>query len=116
MARKCAIRCGLGLRLTILFPLKELSALLYVLIPIRAGYIPAGFNTVLRTIQRVRPWKMIEVFMLAVLVAIVKMLNLARVIPEFAFFCFRRADDHTRDSRKVRFASLVGTRRQAEHR
>ena len=74
--------------LTILFPLTELVALLYVLIPIRAGYIPPGFNRVLRTIQRVRPWEMIEVFMLAVLVAMVKMLSLARVIPEIAFFAF----------------------------
>jgi paraquat-inducible protein A len=73
---------------TILFPLTELVALLYVLIPIRAGYIPPGFNMVLRTIQRVRPWEMIEVFMLAVLVAMVKMLSLARMIPETALFAF----------------------------
>jgi paraquat-inducible protein A len=73
---------------TILFPLTELVALLYVLIPIRAGYIPPGFNRVLRTIQWVRPWEMIEVFMLAVLVAMVKMLSLARVIPEIALFAF----------------------------
>jgi paraquat-inducible protein A len=73
---------------TILFPMTELVALLYVLIPIRAGYIPPAFNRVLRTIQWVRPWEMIEVFMLAVLVAMVKMLSLARVIPEAALFAF----------------------------
>jgi len=73
---------------TILFPMTELVALLYVLIPIRAGCIPPGFNRVLRTIQWVRPWEMIEVFMLAVLVAMAKMLSLARVIPEAALFAF----------------------------
>lgn len=73
---------------TILFPLMELVALLYVLIPIQAGYIAPGFNRVLRTIRWVRPWEMIEVFMLAVLVAMVKMLSLARVIPEIALFAF----------------------------
>jgi len=73
---------------TTLFPLTELVALLYVLIPIRSGYVPAGFNRVLRAIQFVRPWGMIEVFMLGVLITIVKMVSLARVIPETALFAF----------------------------
>ncbi|KXU90786.1 paraquat-inducible protein A [Paraburkholderia monticola] len=73
---------------TILFPLTELVALLYVLVPLRAGYVPAHFNRVLRAIQFVRPWGMIEVFMLGVLITIVKMVSLARVIPEAALFAF----------------------------
>ncbi|RFU45856.1 paraquat-inducible protein A [Paraburkholderia sp. DHOC27] len=73
---------------TTLFPLTELVALLYVLIPIRSGFVPKGFNTVLRAIQFVRPWGMIEVFMLGVLITIVKMVSLARVIPEAALFAF----------------------------
>jgi paraquat-inducible protein A len=73
---------------TILFPLTELVALLYVLIPLRAGYVPPAFNQVLRAIQFVRPWGMIEVFMLGVLITIVKMVSLARVIPEAALFAF----------------------------
>jgi len=73
---------------TILFPLTELVALLYVLVPLRSGYMPAGFNRVLRAIQFVRPWGMIEVFMLGVLITIVKMVSLARVIPEAALFAF----------------------------
>jgi paraquat-inducible protein A len=73
---------------TILFPLTELLALLYVLVPLRAGYVPPGFNRVLRAIQFVRPWGMIEVFMLGVLITIVKMVSLARVIPEAALFAF----------------------------
>ncbi|MFX1695556.1 paraquat-inducible protein A [Paraburkholderia sp. A1RO-5L] len=73
---------------TILSPLTELVALLYVLLPIRRGVIPPGFNLVLRTIQFVRPWGMLEVFMLGVLITIVKMVSLARVIPETALFAF----------------------------
>ncbi|KMY85807.1 Paraquat-inducible protein A [Candidatus Paraburkholderia calva] len=73
---------------TILFPLAELLALLYVLMPLRAGHVPPGFNQVLRTVQFVRPWGMIEVFMLGVLVTLVKMVSLARVIPEAALFAF----------------------------
>lgn len=73
---------------TILFPLTELVALLYVLLPIRRGFVPPGFNRVLRAIEFVRPWGMLEVFMLGVLITIVKMVSLARVIPETALFAF----------------------------
>ncbi|WP_233862276.1 paraquat-inducible protein A [Paraburkholderia adhaesiva] len=73
---------------TILFPLTELVALLYVLLPVRRGVVPPGFNRVLRAIEFVRPWGMLEVFMLGVLITIVKMASLARVIPETALFAF----------------------------
>ena len=73
---------------TVLFPVTELLALLYVLVPVRAGFVPPGFHHVLRTIRFVRPWGMIEVLMLGILVTIVKMLSLARVIPEAALFAF----------------------------
>jgi paraquat-inducible protein A len=73
---------------TVLFPLCELLALLYVLLPLRSGYVPPGFNALLRGIQFVRPWGMIEVFMLGVLVTLVKMVSIARVIPEAALFAF----------------------------
>lgn len=73
---------------TLLFPLVEMSALLYVLFPLRSGAVPPGFNGVLRAIQFVRPWGMIEVFMLGILVTIVKMVSLARVVPEAALFAF----------------------------
>ncbi|EGD02094.1 paraquat-inducible protein A [Burkholderia sp. TJI49] len=73
---------------TVLFPLVEMAALLYLLLPMRRGVVPPGFNAVLRAIQLVRPWGMIEVFMLGILVTIVKMVSLARVVPEAALFAF----------------------------
>ncbi|KVV33930.1 paraquat-inducible protein A [Burkholderia ubonensis] len=73
---------------TVLFPLVEMSALLYLLFPMRHGIVPPGFNFVLRAIQLVRPWGMIEVFMLGIVVTIVKMVSLARVVPEAALFAF----------------------------
>ncbi|RQR39302.1 paraquat-inducible protein A [Burkholderia sp. Bp9143] len=73
---------------TVLFPLVEMAALLYVLLPIRRGVVPPGLNFVLRTIQLVRPWGMIEVFMLGILVTIVKMVSLAKVVPDAALFAF----------------------------
>ena len=73
---------------TVLFPLVEMAALLYLLLPMRRGVVPPGFNAVLRAIQLVRPWGMIEVFMLGILVTIVKMVSLARVVPEAALVAF----------------------------
>ncbi|WP_414451999.1 paraquat-inducible protein A [Burkholderia sp. 22PA0099] len=73
---------------TLLFPLIEMSALLYVLFALRAGTVPPAFNAVMRAIHLVRPWGMIEVFMLGILVTIVKMVSLARVVPEAALFAF----------------------------
>lgn len=73
---------------TVLFPLVEMAALLYLLFPMRRGVVPPAFNLVLRAIQLVRPWGMIEVFMLGILVTIVKMVSLAHVVPEAALFAF----------------------------
>jgi len=73
---------------TVLFPLVEMAARLYVPLPIRRGVVPPGLNLVLRTIQLVRPWGMIEVLMLGIVVTIVKMVSLARVVPDAALFAF----------------------------
>ncbi|ALX12939.1 paraquat-inducible protein A [Burkholderia cepacia JBK9] len=73
---------------TVLFPLVEMAALLYLLLPMRRGVVPPGFNFVLRAIELARPWSMIEVFMLGILVTIVKMVSLARVVPDAALFAF----------------------------
>ncbi|MGU7772932.1 paraquat-inducible protein A [Burkholderia sp. MR1-5-21] len=73
---------------TLLFPLVEMAALLYVTLPLRAGCVPPAFDAVLRAIGQVRPWGMIEVFMLGILVTIVKMVSLAQVVPGAALFAF----------------------------
>ncbi|WP_420921029.1 paraquat-inducible protein A, partial [Acinetobacter nosocomialis] len=41
---------------TTLFPSMELLALLYVLLPLRAGSVPPGFRLVIRFLQWLRPW------------------------------------------------------------
>ncbi|MCX8566428.1 MAG: paraquat-inducible protein A [Glomeribacter sp. 1016415] len=73
---------------TILCPLAELAALIYLLAPLQAGRIAPGFNLVARIIQCVRPWAMLEVFMLGILITLVKLSSLAHVIPGAALFAF----------------------------
>jgi paraquat-inducible protein A len=72
----------------ILFPLIELLVFLYVLVPLRIGKLPPHFNRMLRVVQLVRPWGMVEVFMLGVLITIVKMVSVAKVIPGPGLFAF----------------------------
>lgn len=73
---------------TMLFPILELAAWLYLLVPLRAGRVSRHFASVLRGIHRLRPWSMIEVLMLGVLITIVKLTSLAHVLAGPALFAF----------------------------
>ena len=73
---------------TLLNPLIEMGAVVWVLLPLRAGQQAPGFDVVLRAMQAVKPWVMVEVFMLGVLVAFVKLAGLASVIPGPGLWAF----------------------------
>lgn len=79
---------GLVLATTILFPLTELMILIYLLIPLRQGRLPARFHLFIRVIQTIRPWGMIEVFLLGVLVSLVKLSSTASILPGVALWAF----------------------------
>ena len=79
---------GLVLFTTLLNPLVEMGAIAYVLLPMRSGQQARGSDVVLRAMQAVRPWVMVEVFMLGVLVAFVKLNGLASVIPGPGLWAF----------------------------
>jgi len=64
---------------SIVFPLLSILASLYLLIPLHYGYEPARAGPVFRLVSYIRPWSLLGVFMLAVLIAIVKLLDLADV-------------------------------------
>lgn len=71
---------------TLLFPLVDLLAMLALLLFFRGGRgRPAALW---RFVGTLRPWGMIEVFMLGTLVALVKLSNLAHVLPGAALWAF----------------------------
>ena len=78
----------LVLATTILFPLLQLCILFYLLVPMARERRPAGFGILVRVLQTLRPWGMIEVFLLGVLVAIVKLSSMATVVPGPALWAF----------------------------
>lgn len=78
----------LVLATTILFPLLQLCILFYLLVPTTRARRPAGFNLLVRLMQSLRPWGMVEVFLLGVLVALVKLSSLAEVVAGPALWAF----------------------------
>ena len=73
---------------TILMPAMELAIVAYILLPLRLGRVPHKTAPLLRLLQSVRPWGMIEVFMLGVLVSLVRLSHLASVMPGIALWSF----------------------------
>jgi len=78
----------LVLATTLLFPLMQLAILAYLLVPLLRGWRPPGFALLVRILQSLRPWGMIEVFLLGVLVAVVKLSGMATVVAGPALWAF----------------------------
>ncbi|CAN5768229.1 hypothetical protein BH11MYX2_BH11MYX2_14520 [soil metagenome] len=67
-------------------PLLELGLLLWVLVPLNLNTRPFGFRTAMRLMHILRPWRMVEVFLLGVLVSLVKLVHLATAVPGWGVF------------------------------
>ena len=60
--------------LTVLFaPCLELVVLLYLLTPLKFGGSAPGGRQILRALEAIHPWGLVEVFMLGILVSLVKL-------------------------------------------
>jgi len=73
---------------TFLMPALEIMALIYLLLPLHFGRLPPGLPLAFRLVHLVKPWAMIEVFMLGLLVTISKLNALATVKPDIGLFSF----------------------------
>ncbi|MBF0107619.1 MAG: paraquat-inducible protein A [Magnetococcales bacterium] len=71
---------------SVLFPLLHFSALLYVLLPLSFGHCVPGAALWFRAAELFSPWGMIGVYMLGVMVAVVKLADLATVTPGIATY------------------------------
>jgi len=78
----------LVLACTIVIPLAIILGTLAVLIPVRYGLRVRGLGHLFRIVEIMRPWAMMEVFMLGVLVAYVKLTDLATLEIGPALFAF----------------------------
>lgn len=68
--------------LSIIFaPLLQIVLLLWVLLHAQRGVIAPGFKACMRALEHLRPWSMLEVCMLGILVAIIKLSGMLDVHP-----------------------------------
>ena len=73
----------------VLVPLAQMLGLLYILTPLYAGRPPARHAArVFRLVREAAPWGMMEVFMIGILVALVKLTDSATIIPGVSVFSF----------------------------
>lgn len=82
------ILAGMVITTIFLFPLLEIFAFLYVLIPYSFNKRLRGQTTMLRWLVRAQAWSMLEVFMLSMVVATVKLADMAIVHLELGAYAF----------------------------
>lgn len=68
------------------FPVLELVMIGLVLLPLRLGHAVPGLANFYRLVRAVKPWGMVEVFLLGMLVSLVKLSHLASVVLGVAFW------------------------------
>lgn len=71
---------------TVAAPLAQVSALLYLLIPLRRKRRAPGQDALIRLVARVRAWSFVEVFMLGALVALVRLAKFSHIVPGVAIW------------------------------
>ena len=76
----------LVLMTALVIPAIELGALLYMLVPLRLGHLPPRICFAFRIVHAVRPWGMVDVFILGALVSLVKLTQIAEVHVDAALY------------------------------
>jgi paraquat-inducible protein A len=79
---------GLVFLTTMLAPAGEIVLLLFVLAPIQFEWPSWGAIPAFRWIERVRAWSMMEVFLIGIFVALVKLSDMADIVPGLALWAF----------------------------
>jgi paraquat-inducible protein A len=73
---------------TVLAPLAQLLALIYILLPLKLNRPAPGIIQVFRRLRTIEPWSMMEVFMLGILVSIIKLAKMGSIIPGLSLYSF----------------------------
>jgi len=69
-----------------LLPVVHLCLLLWVLLPLSFGRLPLFFESTLKAIDHLKPWCMVPVFLVGILVAVVKLAGLASLVAGVGLF------------------------------
>ena len=77
---------GLVFFTTFLAPASALAVMIHILLAMKRKRIPAGFTHIMRVLQSFNPWAMVEVFIIGVIVALVKLTHYGTLIPGIALW------------------------------
>ncbi|MBE0584961.1 MAG: paraquat-inducible protein A [Desulfofustis sp.] len=86
--QQMSIIATLVLLTVIVVPAANLLCMCYILIPLRAGRVPWHLAKVFRLYLFLKPWGMVEIFMLGILVSAIKLVKMATIIPGVALYSF----------------------------
>jgi len=73
---------------TVVVPLTQLLIQLYIYVPLKLNRIPWLMAPVFRFAGGLQPWSMMEVFLIGIIVALVKLLGMAQIVPGLALWSF----------------------------
>ncbi len=79
---------ALVLLTAVLSPGIQLGLLLYVLLPLHFERRPWRLPQAFRLLHHIQPWSMMEVFLIGILVAVVKLGDMAEIVPGLAIYSF----------------------------
>jgi paraquat-inducible protein A len=77
---------GLVFFTTFLAPAAALAVMIHILLAMKLKRVPAGFTQIMRVLQSFNPWAMVEVFIIGVIVALVKLTHYGTLIPGIALW------------------------------
>lgn len=72
----------------VFFPLLKSLSVVYLILPLKLGIRPKNAIPVFRLVEKITPWSMMEVYLLGVIVAYVKLIDLATIGLGAALYSF----------------------------
>ncbi len=72
----------------VVLPLLQLLSILYVFVPLKLNQQSKFSIPIFRLLGYIKPWSMMEIYMLGILVSIVKLAKMATIVPGLAVIAF----------------------------
>ena len=73
---------------TIIIPAIEILTMLAILLPLRFRVVVPGLSWLFRLVHAIRPWRMMEVFMLGIIVSLIRVAGISSAVPGIALWSF----------------------------
>ena len=72
----------------LILPLFQIAGLIYIFLPLKLGFVPWKTVEIFRAMRYLQTWTMMEIYMLGILIAMIKLAKMAAIIPGLASVTF----------------------------